>query len=202
MCLFFFFWLYHMQDLSSPTRDWTLHWKHRVLTTGPPENSYKSNYAVQCHKSKWNKELVTQSCPTLCDPMECSPPGSSPWVSPGKNTGMGCHFLLQGIFPPWDWTRVSRIAGRLFIDWATREAICQLYLNKTGRRRRGKKKTRKIQYLHKGMPVRVSYFSTTTMGAYVEGAKLMRESNCQCQPLSPLKLAFENQGEILNSYKY
>ena len=65
-----------------------------------------------------------------------------------------------------------------------------------------KKKTRKIQYLHKGMPVRVSYFSTTTMGAYVEGAKLMRESNCQCQPLSPLKLAFENQGEILNSYKY
>ena len=28
-----------------------------------------------------------------------SPPGSSPWDSPGKNTGVGCHALLQGIFP-------------------------------------------------------------------------------------------------------
>ena len=36
---------------------------------------------------------------TLCDHMNCSLPGSScPWDSPGKNTGMGCHFLLQGIF--------------------------------------------------------------------------------------------------------
>ena len=43
--------------------------------------------------------LVTQSCPTLCNPMDCSPPGSSVHGdSPGKNTGMGCHALLQGIF--------------------------------------------------------------------------------------------------------
>ena len=43
---------------------------------------------------------VVQSCPTLCDPMDCSPPGSSiHGDSPGKNTGLGCHFLLQGIFP-------------------------------------------------------------------------------------------------------
>ena len=36
------------------------------------------------------------SCPTLCDPMDGSPPGSpGPWDSPGKNTGVGCHFLLQ-----------------------------------------------------------------------------------------------------------
>ena len=40
-----------------------------------------------------------QSCPTLCDPIDGSPPGSRPWDSPGKNTGVGCHFLLQGIFP-------------------------------------------------------------------------------------------------------
>ena len=38
---------------------------------------------------------LLQSCPTLSDPMDCSPP----WDSPGKNTGMGCHALLQGIFP-------------------------------------------------------------------------------------------------------
>ena len=41
-----------------------------------------------------------QSCPTLCDPMDCSPPRLlCLWNSPGKNTGVGCHFLLQGIFP-------------------------------------------------------------------------------------------------------
>ena len=37
-----------------------------------------------------------QSCPTLCDPIDGSPPGPPrPWDSPGKNTGVGCHFLLQ-----------------------------------------------------------------------------------------------------------
>ena len=46
------------------------------------------------------KGLVTQSCPALFDPMDCSPPGSSiHGDSPGKNTGVGCHALLQGIFP-------------------------------------------------------------------------------------------------------
>ena len=43
--------------------------------------------------------LVAQSCLTLCDPMDCSPPGSSVhWDSPDKNNGVGCHTLLQGIF--------------------------------------------------------------------------------------------------------
>ena len=37
-----------------------------------------------------------QSCLTLCDPIDGSPPCSPcPWDSPGKNTGVGCHFLLQ-----------------------------------------------------------------------------------------------------------
>ena len=30
--------------------------------------------------------------------MDYSPPGSCPWDFTGKNTGVGCHFLLQGIF--------------------------------------------------------------------------------------------------------
>ena len=43
--------------------------------------------------------LVAQSCPALCDPMDYSPPGSSiHGDSPGKNTGVGCHALLQGIY--------------------------------------------------------------------------------------------------------
>ena len=45
------------------------------------------------------KVSVTQSCLlTLCDPINYSPPGSSPWNSPGKNTGVGFHSLPQGIF--------------------------------------------------------------------------------------------------------
>ena len=46
-------------------------------------------------------------CPTLWEPMACSPPGSSVHGnSPGKNTGVGSHFLLQGIFP----TQISYIS--------------------------------------------------------------------------------------------
>ena len=44
--------------------------------------------------------LVTQSCPSLCNPMDCSLPGTSVHGdSPEKNTGVGCHAFLQGIFP-------------------------------------------------------------------------------------------------------
>ena len=52
-----------------------------------------------CHASLCTKSL--QSCPTLCSPED--PAGSSvhswdSWDSPGKNTEVGFHFLLQGIF--------------------------------------------------------------------------------------------------------
>ena len=57
--------------------------------------------------------LVTQSCPILCNPMDCSPPGSSVHEdSPGKNTGVSCHALLQGIFP----TQESK-PGLLHCGW-------------------------------------------------------------------------------------
>ena len=46
------------------------------------------------------KMLVTQSCPALCDSMDCSSLDSFVHGdSPGKNTGVGCHALFQGIFP-------------------------------------------------------------------------------------------------------
>ena len=66
---------------------------------------------------------VTQSCPTLCDPVDCSPPGSS------------VHGILQARILEWvaisfsrgssqlrDRTQVSHIASRCFNLWATREA--------------------------------------------------------------------------------
>ena len=43
---------------------------------------------------------LLQLCPILCGPLDCSPPGSSVHGdSPSKNNGVGCHALLQGIFP-------------------------------------------------------------------------------------------------------
>ena len=61
----------------------------------------------------------------LCDPMDCSPPGSAVHqTSSGKNTGEGCHALpSRDIFPPRDPTQVSHMACRFFSVWATGEAL-------------------------------------------------------------------------------
>ena len=62
--------------------------------------------------------LITQLCPPLWDPMDCSLPGFSPWVFSRQNTGVGglpCPFL-QGIFPTWDQTQVSHITDSLPSD--------------------------------------------------------------------------------------
>ena len=66
--------------------------------------------------------LVAQSCPTLHNPMDCSPPGSSiHGDSPGKNTEMGCLALLQGIFPTQGLNSGLLIAGWFFTVWTTRD---------------------------------------------------------------------------------
>ena len=63
---------------------------------------------------------MSKSCSVVSDSLR--PLGlSSPWYSPGQNIGVGSHSLLQGIFPTRDRTQVSRIAGRFFTVWATRE---------------------------------------------------------------------------------
>ena len=77
-------------------------------------------WSISCHEKV--KALVVQSCPTLFDPMDCSPPGSSirgilhtkilDWVS--ISFSRGSSWLR-------DQTQVSHIAGRLFTIWATRE---------------------------------------------------------------------------------
>ena len=50
----------------------------------------------QFHRKTTAACLVAQSCLTLCDPVDCLLWG---WDFPGKNTGMDCHFLFQGISP-------------------------------------------------------------------------------------------------------
>ena len=66
--------------------------------------------------------LVVQSCPTLCNPMDCSLPGSSVHRdSPGKNTGVGCH-ATRGSSQPRYQIQVTHIAGGVFTVWANRKA--------------------------------------------------------------------------------
>ena len=53
---------------------------------------------------------LLQPCTTLCDPMDCNQPDSSVHGdSPGKKTEVGCHALLQGIFP------TQRLNSHLFM---------------------------------------------------------------------------------------
>ena len=66
---------------------------------------------------------LLQSGPTLCAPVDYSPPGGSVHgILQEKNTGVGCHAHLQGIFPAYGANLVSHIAGRFFTVSATREA--------------------------------------------------------------------------------
>ena len=76
------------------------------------------------YKLAWKvKVLVTQSCPTLCDAMDCSQPGSSVQGIPQARIlewvailfSRGSSWLMDYL--------VSIIAGRVFTVWATREAI-------------------------------------------------------------------------------
>ena len=66
----------------------------------------------------WCVNLVAELYPTLCNSMECSLLSSSPHgISPGKNTGVCCHCLLQGIFL----TQLSN-PGLLYCRWT----LCRL----------------------------------------------------------------------------
>ena len=68
--------------------------------------------------------LVIQLCPTLYDPMDCTPPGSSlHGDSLGKNIGVGCHALLQGIFATQGSNPCLLYYRRILYIWATKEAL-------------------------------------------------------------------------------
>ena len=60
-----------------------------------------------------------QSCSTLCDSRRLL----CPWNSPGKNTGVGCHFLLQGISPTQDPNSRLLFCGQILYHCATWEPL-------------------------------------------------------------------------------
>jgi len=84
-------------------KKWQLIWKH----TSP-----KKTFFV----------LIAQSCPTLCDPMDYSPPGSSVHrILQAKILERVATPFSRGSSRPREWTRVSRIADRFFTIWPTRK---------------------------------------------------------------------------------
>ena len=86
------------QATWGPSRD--SHSFHISLPSCPQAHSPRCTFLVGFSQGRAVLCLVAQSCLTLCDPMNRSPPGSSVHGdSPGKNTGVGCHAFLQGILP-------------------------------------------------------------------------------------------------------
>ena len=99
------------QSLSSALESWLGHSTHsamvcRVALTSPESACPSVNYPV---KHSLTKIILTsfpyacyaqslQLCPTLCSPWTAACRLLCPWDSPGKNTGVGCQALLQGIF--------------------------------------------------------------------------------------------------------
>ena len=72
--------------------------------------------------------LGAQSCPTFCNPVDCSSPGSCVHGdSPGKNTEVVAMPSSRRYSQPRDQTQVSCIAGRFFTIWAIREALSSIY---------------------------------------------------------------------------
>ena len=69
----------------------------RKMSNGSPRIITEQARTVKCLLAATAAANSLQPCPTLCDPIDSSPSGSRPWDSPGKNTGVGCHFLLQSM---------------------------------------------------------------------------------------------------------
>ena len=75
--------------------------KNSSLKKLPVYHDISKSDQLYIHKVAVYVCVYAQSYWTLCHPMDCSLSGFSlQGDSPGKNTGVGCHFLLQGIFPP------------------------------------------------------------------------------------------------------
>ena len=76
-------------------------WRHYKFIPIKMKILDEINKFLQCiiNKVKW-KVKADHLCSILCDPINCIPTGSlCQWDSPDKNTGVGCHFLLQGNLP-------------------------------------------------------------------------------------------------------
>ena len=90
---------------------------HTIIRLKKP----RDNASIVLHSEKWKvKVLVAQLCPTLCDRMDCSPPGSSVHgILQARILEWVAISFSRGSSWPGDRTWVSCIAGRFFTVWTT-----------------------------------------------------------------------------------
>ena len=116
--------------------NWTqLGWRRASILYKPRAAlSVRHSLFLQVMSSVWDSLFlhfwtwsVAGSCnphsAVFCDPMDCSPPGSSIHeILQARILEQVAISFSRGSSRPWDWTWVSCIAGRFFTIWATREA--------------------------------------------------------------------------------
>ena len=103
------------------------------LCTGPllcnlkkhVQSLFVSVFPLGCTVYSGGGGLVAKSCLTLLQPHGLWPSRLlCTWGFPGKNTGVGCHALLQGIFPTQESNPHLLRPRQILHCWATREAHC------------------------------------------------------------------------------
>ena len=111
---------------------------HVTLPTEPQSGkdmdypSFRWGHRLRCFYLQ-NKSVVTQLCLTLCDPMGCSPPGSSAHgVLQARILEWAAMSFSRGSSRPRDWNCVSCIGRWILYCWATREVprIKQSFITK------------------------------------------------------------------------
>ena len=107
-----------MGSQEPDTIQWLNHHHHHTVVVEKLQGSWATRKIVAV---KWSE--VTQSCPTLSDPMDCSLPGSSVHgIFQARVLEWVVISFSRGSSQPRDRTQVSCIACRRFTIWATREA--------------------------------------------------------------------------------
>ena len=140
----------------------------------------------------------------LCNPMDCSPPGSYVHGDPpDKNIGVGCHALLQGIFPTQGSNMDLLHCRWFFTIWATREApVCVCVCVCVCVRKHYGKLDHKVKHAD------VLIILTHTFGVHYAVLKLLhdkiRKHGCQCLCCSlPLHASVKDISGIQgNKYMY
>ena len=122
----YFFFLLFLYLLNGYTSDYWLVFHYGYILYFPDGFSY---LLVICIPSKWSE--VAQSCPTLCDPVDCSLPGSSvPGILQARILEWAAISFYRGSAQPRVRTQVSHTADRCFTLWATREGPKRFLMQK------------------------------------------------------------------------
>ena len=121
---------YHLRPLSPLSVDRTAVFTHPKSHPCLPSGEHSGNLPCLSASRLLLQAVCVCTCsvarsnPTLCDPMECSPPGSSVHgISQARILERTAFSYSKGSSWPRYWIHVSCIGKRILYHWATREAL-------------------------------------------------------------------------------